>query len=302
MATQFFIAHSTIMKGVGIIAGGPYLCAQSWPARTYMENTINTCMNPRTASLSPNTPRLVKKTRLLAKNGKIDSVENLYKKRVYLFSGTNDRTVNTRVMDQTLVFYQALGVKSDAIFYNKTTNAGHGIITDNDSDNPCSTSQPPYINNCDIPQAKKILGWIYPGLETSQPEPKAKAIPFNQAEFIHNPYTSLDDTGYVYIPKQCHNQIRCSIHIVFHGCEQGAAIIGDRYYNHTGYNTYADANNLIILYPQIRPSTSNPYNPKGCWDFWGYTSPNNPGPDYFSKNAPQISTVYRMVTRLSSHP
>jgi len=38
-------------------------------------------------------------------------------------------------------------------------------------------------------------------------------------------------------------------------------------------------------------------NPKGCWDWWGYT-----GNDYLTKNAPQIAAIWRMVERLAMSP
>ena len=31
---------------------------------------------------------------------------------------------------------------------------------------------------------------------------------------------------------------------------------------------HAEANGLVILYPQAR---TTPLNPKACWDWWGYT-------------------------------
>ena len=37
-----------------------------------------------------------------------------------------------------------------------------------------------------------------------------------------------------------------------------------------GYIAIAEANNIIVLFPQVVNST---LNPKGCWDWWGYTSP-----------------------------
>ena len=36
----------------------------------------------------------------------------------------------------------------------------------------------------------------------------------------------------------------------------------------TGYNRMAEANDLIMLYPQAQLSQPVPYNSKGCWDFW----------------------------------
>ena len=46
--------------------------------------------------------------------------------------------------------------------------------------------------------------------------------------------------------------------------------IGEDYVMHGGYNEVADANNIVILYPQAKRSLTIPYNPNGCFDWWGY--------------------------------
>lgn len=46
--------------------------------------------------------------------------------------------------------------------------------------------------------------------------------------------------------------------------------IGDVFAKHAGYNEVAEANNIIILYPQT--ALFPPYNPNGCYDWWGVTS------------------------------
>lgn len=67
----------------------------------------------------------------------------------------------------------------------------------------------------------------------------------------------------------------------------------------TGYNRMAEANDLIMLYPQAQLSQPVPYNSKGCWDFWGYSSPGSAAPDYFTRNAPQLRAIRRMIARLA---
>ena len=57
-------------------------------------------------------------------------------------------------------------------------------------------------------------------------------------------------------------------------------------------DTYADTNNLVVLYPQAIASVI-PVNPEGCWDWWGYD-----GPDFAVKTAPQMVTIMNMVTAL----
>jgi hypothetical protein len=56
---------------------------------------------------------------------------------------------------------------------------------------------------------------------------------------------------------------------------------------------------MIVLYPQAQASDPIPFNPKGCWDFWGYSSPDRSDPNFYSKQAPQIAAVMGMLERLA---
>ena len=88
---------------------------------------------------------------------------------------------------------------------------------------------------------------------------------------------------------------RCTLHVVFHGCEQtldsslsGNGKFNDTYVRNTGYNQWAETNNMVILYPQAAIKQIS--NPNGCWDWWGYNTK-----DYAFKNGKQIQTVYNMM-------
>jgi poly(3-hydroxybutyrate) depolymerase len=105
---------------------------------------------------------------------------------------------------------------------------------------------------------------------------------------------SLADTGYAYIPAACATE-RCRVHVAFHGCRQNAGQVGERFVREAGYNRWADTNRLIVLYPQTIARYFYVYNPRGCWDWWGYT-----GAQYATKAAPQIRAVMAMVERLSA--
>ena len=72
----------------------------------------------------------------------------------------------------------------------------------------------------------------------------------------------ISDTAYADIPKSCRQDKSCPVYVVFHECLQGAKVIGNKYYNHTGYNEMANANNLIILYLPVKPSFTLPLNPQ----------------------------------------
>ena len=49
--------------------------------------------------------------------------------------------------------------------------------------------------------------------------------------------------------------------------------LGDEYVVNTGYNEVAELNDIIMLYPQVKPNL--PENEEGCWDFWGYNQGDN---------------------------
>ncbi len=58
-----------------------------------------------------------------------------------------------------------------------------------------------------------------------------------------------------------------ALHMTFHGCQQTIADIGDAYYNHAGFNDWAESNNIVVVYPQAIKSLMLPSNPEGCFDW-----------------------------------
>jgi len=298
MTSQLYMVHSDIMIGAGVVAGGPYLCSRSWPMTAPMITATTTCMNPPDG-LGPNLPRLETLTQELSGTGDIDAITNLANDRIYLFSGQNDHTVYPPVVDSTLTFFTDLGVPVDAINYDNSVNAGHSIITNHADDVPCAETASPYINNCDFMQSTRIIEHIYPDAQPPVTQATGQLIEFDQTEFLPNNITSMSEKGYAYVPEVCVSGTECRLHVALHGCEQGYESIGDQYYTTTGYNEMADANQLIVLYPQASKSITMPVNPKGCWDFWGYSSYNQLAPDFYTREAPQIKAIYGMIERLS---
>lgn len=300
MAAQFQVAFSSTLVGAGIIAGGPFYCAGSPPLPlAYLENAMTICMNSHSA-MAPDAAALLADAQLFAQSGLIDDLANLKKERVYLFSGRADQTVTTAVVDQTAAFYKMAGVPEQNIKYISNVDAGHSIITSNTQDVACATTAPPYINDCNFIQSQDILRHIYGDLKPAASTLSGKIIPFDQDEFISGFMSSMSDTAYLYVPQSCETA-HCKVHVAFHGCEQGATQIGNLFYGTTGYNELADSNDIIVLYPQAQSSSGffSPYNPKGCWDFWGYSSLNPYAPNFYTKQATQMAAVKAMLDRLA---
>jgi hypothetical protein len=286
MAVQMHLAHSNRVGGVGALAAGPYYCAQGslWTA-------MNHCMTPGGWTALPTVEALKGHTERFAREKLIDPTENLASARVWLFSGTQDRTVQPPVVDALGRFYALFNTKPVLI---KDKPAGHGMVTEN-AGSACSKTEAPFINDCDYDAAGEILRHVLGKLAPPAAKESGRLLAFDQKEFGAAYANSLADAGYAYIPRAC-DKDRCRIHVAFHGCRQGVGAVGERFVRDAGYNRWADANGLIVLYPQVVARWAWwVFNPRGCWDWWGYTTSR-----YATKEGPQIRAVLGMVERLGA--
>ena len=221
--------------------------------------------------------------------------------RVYIFGGTQDRVVRPSVVAATRDFFAAAGVAGDKLAYVDTVPAGHAFIAPAYG-NLCETNGSPYVGRCKVnggayDQPRAILQHIHGTLKPAAATLSATVTPFDQREF-GGASTGLDDTGYVYVPASCRTATgACAVHVVFHGCQQGARLVAGSVYSSVGYNHWADSNRLIVLYPQVAPSKALPTNPQGCWDWWGYS-----GLNFQVRGGAQLSAVKKMVERLTAAP
>ena len=325
MTVQLHLAHSSKFVGAGVIAGGPYRCAESSRDTAlaaddaYAMNALYICMTPLSDRTAPDPHRLADLARRTADAGRIDPIVNLADDRLYIFTGSRDEVVHSIVVNSTRRFYENLGVKTEMVKFVDSVPAGHSIITDNPEDSPLDANRPPYINNGGFMQSHDILHHIYDDLLPPADHLSGQLIRFDQSEFLGDDaaFASMAPFGYVYVPAAVQRgAIARGVHIALHGCKQGYSYVnytygvaavdsqppfGNRYFTTTGYNEIADSNNIIVLYPQVTGDDDNKaQNVDGCWDWWGYTSPNPQDPDYYSKDAIQIRAIYKMLEQLCS--
>jgi poly(3-hydroxybutyrate) depolymerase len=189
-----------------------------------------------------------------------------------------------------LAFYLGYGANSVIV---RDKPAGHAMVTEDAGNPDCGVTSSPFINDCDYDAAGELLRHLYGNLEPRASAPGGRLVQFDQKPFGSHDI-SMDDEGYVYIPKACDSE-RCRIHVAFHGCRQGAALIKDQFVREAGYNRWADSNHLIVLYPQAIVRYWPTLNPRGCWDWWGYTNA-----DYPTREGAQIRAVKAMLERLSA--
>ncbi len=300
MAGQFQMAHAKRVTGAAIIAGGPYGCSESIFANTIpgagtailnLSKAVNGCMLDLLSAFGVADPtELAKKAEDRAEKGEIDPIADVVRDRIYLFTGTSDNTVSPSIVKDAGEFYAKLGVPEANIKLVSTVPAGHAFVTD-DAGSACEVSGEPYVVDCHYDQAGELLKHIYGSLE-----PRAESLSGDFVDFDQRPFGAgegsdgLAETGVVYVPKACRENPGCRVHIAFHGCAQNRETVGDVFIKESGFARWADTNRFIILFPQVAAS---PINPQACWDWWGYT-----GPQYLTRDAPQIAAVNRMLDAL----
>jgi hypothetical protein len=316
-AHQFHIAYSKLVNGAGIIAGGPYGCVENipnpywpwWPLDR-LSAALVACTHysgERFYGLRPSAPKaqdviaFVQKAR---REGTIDDPANLADDRVWIFRGTMDDIVPTAAVKTLHALYQALGISGARLhFEERPANHGMPVMAfPQESRFPkrrCDEHKLPFIIECGYDAAEQLLAHLYAGsfdAAPKDPHQNGTLIAFDQTEFLAagDEKTRMGGVGYIYVPTQCRAN-DCRLHVAFHGCRQNADSpredrIHDDFIREAGYNRWAAANNLVILYPQ---TTQSPGNTNGCWDFWGHS-----GTDYYGQKGKQMRPVRAMIDRL----
>jgi hypothetical protein len=259
MAVQFATAWSSVITGVGVVAGGPYWCAKAdafFGLWTSLPNALGPCLS---GPLDVND--FVAKADAKAASGAIDPLQFVSRQKVYIFHGYNDAVVAPAATDAAAAFYRHyLGEANRGnLYYQTAVGAGHSLVIAQDSPsaglNKCNENKTPFIDACGHDQAGIILQHIYGPLNRPGPGPLTGTMkPFDQSIYTKPDgptWLSLAGTGYVFVPAACEDGEACRVHIVLHGCEQNAdGKVKRAFIDRAGYNAWADANRLIVLYPQ----------------------------------------------------
>ena len=289
MAVQLQVAFSSAISGAGIVAGGPYDCADHslWRA-------LFVCMDPFLVDADADSS--IKSMKALAAENHIDPLQDITPDRLYLFHGKADDTVARSTMDALRQTYELLGVTEANMIYVTDVDAGHGFVTEQ-GPVACDVTRPDFLIDCDFDQAGDILNQLYGDLSPPVDAGEEGFVIFNQAGYTEGA-PGMDGLAFVYVPADCSAGESCRLHIALHGCQQGREFIGEDFARLTGYNQWAEANRIVVLYPQALVIPAPWYNwfsgnPKGCWDWWGYS-----GPDYLGRTAPQMSAIARMAAAL----
>jgi len=285
MAVQLHVTYSSIINGSAVFAGGPYYCARG--NLIYAEEQ---CMY--TFMGTPSITSLLQTTTKYENQGLIDKTANLKDDPVYLYSGADDTVVDPKVMQSLETYYQNF-VDIQKLVADYAVPSQHCWPTVSYG-SACAQLKSPYIGKCGFDGAGNALTTLYGSLKSGVTAVKANLLSFSQTSYISGTKTSLADTGYIYVPTACQSGTTCSLHVVLHGCEQTEDDIGTVFVENIGMNEYAEANNIIMLYPFAKRSYSAPSNPNGCWDWWGYTDAN-----YANNKGVQMKFIRSLITAVS---
>lgn len=292
MAVQFHVAHSKLVQGMAALAAPPYFCAEG-----NVVHALGRCMKDGTAIPLD---AIGKRVAQFTADGTIDALDNLRGDRVWLYRGAADPVVHASVVDALERQYQSY-VDPAGLVRIEREGAGHTFPVDDPAAAACGASEPPYIANCSYDAARALLGYLYGALKA---EDAAAAESGELRAFDQRPYAQasgsagLDDRGWVFVPETCTSTTgaRCRLHVVFHGCRQGASFVGEDFMRRAGYLRVAQANDIILLFPQVKPTTT-PLNPLGCWDWWGYEDEH-----YATQRGRQVQAVRAMIADVLANP
>ncbi len=277
MAVQSHIALADRIGGAGIVAGGPYHCAQG-----DVQVALSECMTGEGLNIEP----LIGFTREAGAAGDIAPVIELDSARVWIFHSPADSVVSPAAGRALMDFYRAF-VAADQVAFVDDVETAHGWPT-LDAGAACMEWGGDYINDCDYDTAGAILQHLYGDLNARDPQAKPENLVETDMSAYFGSGSHVAESGYLYVPDSCRgNPGDCSLHIAFHGCVQGAEFIDDRFAVQAGFNEWAESNHLIVAYPQIEKSL---FNPKGCWDWWGYTDE-----DYDLRSGKQVAGVAAII-------
>ena len=279
MAHQLHISYSDIFSGAGIIASGPFGCADGSLA-TAMARCMGKTDGPMPVA------ELINGINDAQEQGLVADTDNLANDPVWIFHGTLDSTIAAEVNDATAALYKGF-IPDAQIVYVNDFPAIHNFPARGQG-SACTDMQPPFVGDCDYDAAGEILKHLYTGMEVpvAEPETALRTVTLPGAAGA-----GLSNTAYLFVPPSCaKGEQACALHLVLHGCAQSAETVGTDFIKQSGYLPWAAANDIVLAFPQVVPGTLNPY---ACWDWWGYTDA-----DYRWRNGKQMVVLTDWIKNL----
>jgi poly(3-hydroxybutyrate) depolymerase len=281
MAVQMQVAHSSLFQGVASIAGGNYWCAKGSSFTAQLgcmglaaENTVT---------------EQVSRAQSYSDSGLIDPIGNIANHKIYVFASPSDSIIHPKNSRELLKFYENFR-SPEGIQFENSVSTGHGFPTLNYGAS-CQFAGSPWLLDCDFDLAGEIMKSMYGELKSPSASQEGSLAEFSQSGY-GSAQQGLYSKGWIYVPQTCQAGKECKLHMALHGCQMNPDFIQDQFVKFSGLNDWAEANDVVVLYPQAaKISGSNPY---GCWDWFGFTDEN-----YANQKGPQIQALRKMIKKIS---
>jgi len=157
------------------------------------------------------------------------------------------------------------------------------------------------VNNCAYNLSGDMLRRIYGPELHPRVQPKPHLYWINQWRFLPVPNITAHKAqllkwAMVYVPVGCEKQLDgCRVHLNYHGCTPRSWKQRRLWVLSIGVNEYAEANNIVIVYPQ---AGGNPDVGAGCWNWLPYNAAGFHDPHFDTHEGAQLRTITNMVDSL----
>ena len=213
------------------------------------------------------TPEIIEVSRLqawaaaAAAADRIAPLENLRDARVYTYRGTLDSVYLPGSVNATGAFFAPfVDDPAGQVVFVSSVPSQHSqpSVDPHVPRDTCGKSSVGGVQNCGYDGVGAMLQHFYSGTLIAPPDgaslDPSRLLAFDQDAYgdAAKQFGGLASTGYVYVPRQCTAASACRVHVALHGCGQSAVEPkqGTLYVSYGGYAPWADANGIIILYPQ----------------------------------------------------
>lgn len=297
MATQLAVAWPERFIGLGVLAAGPWSCAQG-----SLGLALGQCMSTRRGM--PDMQALTQRLADYRDRDLVGEAEALETLRVYVWHGGADEVVEPRLGEALADQFSGWLKAPSQLQQRQDAEVGHGwpVATtmahaDGDELADCHDAGPPHLLACGLDIAGDALNWLH-GDQTAPTggEPSGELQRFDQGDYDAK---GLADTGYLFVPEGCEAG-DCRVSMALHGCSMAAEQIGEAFVRHSGLNAWAAENRRIVVYPQAETRLGNP---QACWDWWGYAESTwQIDPMHDSRQGTQTRALMAMLERLQDTP
>jgi poly(3-hydroxybutyrate) depolymerase len=317
-AVQLQVAFSKRVFGSAIFAGQPYGCAVQRFIGEELEDAneaVPQCVGCPAGKTLPHdhckrNPRAVNVhvladvVRNYSTLGHIDDVANLARVRVYLYRGLHDSYYAEGSVAKTRDFFGVFAPDGQ-LAYKDDIPSGHAYpLPGQGLPWLCGGASFPPFQNCGYDGVSSALQHIY---SDNLVAPKRDANLHHLRWFDQRPFSSNDtsfaDWGIMYVPEGCGHDdtkdaevtgMQCDLHVSLHGCGFVIQPTFELLVSSLNLNQWAEANRIVVVYPQLQAHGTTDQQRNGCWSVYGQT-----GDLYATRKAPQMAAVFNMVTHVA---